>query len=64
MPKELASKISTSTDAVVREEAAKGTPAPRKAAKAAIQSEVWKSRDEKWQKLDGEGRQELGKSRR
>jgi hypothetical protein len=42
-------------------EAKKGTPAPRKAAKSAIQSEVWKSRDANWQKLDGEGKQEANK---
>jgi len=64
MPKELASTIEKSADNVVRAEAAKGTPAPRKAAKSSIQSEVWKSRDSKWEKLDGEGKQEVGKSGR
>lgn len=61
MPKQLASTIEKSADTVVRAEAAKGTPAPRKAAKASIQSEVWKSRDAKWLKLDGEGQQEASK---
>jgi hypothetical protein len=36
-----------------------GVSAP--AAKAEVQREVWKNRDKKWIKLDGEGRQELGK---
>jgi hypothetical protein len=31
------------------------------AAKAAVQSEIWKNRDKKWIKLDGEGKQEAGK---
>lgn len=61
LPKQLAATIEKSADTVVRAEAAKGTPAPRKAAKSSIQSEVWKSRDAKWQKLDGEGKQEAGK---
>lgn len=30
-------------------------------AKGAVQSEVWKNRDKKWVKLDGEGEQEAGK---
>jgi hypothetical protein len=38
-----------------------GVAAP--AAKSAVQSEVWKNRDKKWIKLDGEGRQEAGKAR-
>jgi hypothetical protein len=33
------------------------------AAKPAVQSEVWKNRDKKWIKLEGEGDQEAGKSR-
>lgn len=61
MPKELAATIEKSADRVVRAEAAKGTPAPRKAAKSSIQSEVWKSRDSKWLELDGEGKQEATK---
>jgi hypothetical protein len=39
-----------------------GVSAPE--AKPAIQSEVWKNRDRKWIKLDGEGKQELSKSQR
>lgn len=31
------------------------------AAKGAVQSEVWKTRNEKWERLDGEGKQEAGK---
>ena len=38
-----------------------GVSAP--AAKGAVQSEVWKNRDKKWIKLEGEGAQEAGKSR-
>jgi hypothetical protein len=36
-----------------------GVSAP--AAKSAVQSEVWRNRDSKWIKLDGEGRQEAAK---
>ena len=39
-----------------------GVSAP--AAKSAVQSEVWKNRDKKWIKLEGEGAQEAAKSRR
>jgi len=39
-----------------------GVSAP--AAKGAVQSEVWKNRDKKWIKLDGEGKQEAAKSSR
>lgn len=38
-----------------------GVTAP--AAKSAVQSEVWKNRDKKWVPLEGEGKQEAGKSR-
>jgi hypothetical protein len=61
MPKELAQTIEKRADSVVSRERAKGTAAPRPAAKAAIQSEVWKSRDAKWIQLDGEGVQEATK---
>jgi len=61
MPKELASKIETSADLAVSAERRKGNTAPRPAAKSAIQSEVWKSRDAKWIELDGEGVQESTK---
>ena len=39
-----------------------GVSAP--SAKAAVQSQVWKNRDRKWIKLDGEGAQEAAKSLR
>lgn len=61
MPKELAQKIETSADEAVTAERRKGTTAARPAAKSAIQSEVWKSRDAKWVPLDGEGAQESAK---
>lgn len=61
MPKELASKIESSADLAVSAERKKGVAAPRPAAKSAIQSEVWKSRDAKWIELDGEGAQEATK---
>ena len=38
-----------------------GVSAP--AAKSSVQSEVWRHRDKKWIKLEGEGAQEAGKSR-
>jgi len=58
MPKVLSQQIETSADAAV-----KSSGAPRPAAKGAIQSEVWKSRDSKWIELDGEGKQEVGKKK-
>ena len=61
MPKELAAKIESTADRAVSAERAKGTHAPRPAAKSAIQSEVWRSRDAKWIELDGEGAQEAAK---
>lgn len=61
MPKELASKIESSANQAVSAERAKGSHAPRPAAKSAIQSEVWKSRDARWIELDGEGSQEATK---
>jgi hypothetical protein len=36
-----------------------GVTSPR--AKGAVQQQVWKSRDDKWIQLDGEGKQEAGK---
>jgi hypothetical protein len=61
LPKELARTIEHRADAAVSEERAKGVAAPRPAAKGKIQSEVWRSRDAKWIKLDGEGKQEVAK---
>ena len=48
-------------DAVAASRGYGGVSAP--AAKATVQSEVWKNRDAKWIELDGEGKQELGKKR-
>ena len=46
-------------DAAKSAEGMGGVSAP--AAKGAVQSEVWKNRNKKWIKLDGEGAQESGK---
>ncbi len=61
MPKELASAIEGRADNAVKAKKAAGERAARPAAKSAIQSEVWKTRDSKWIKLDGEGAQEAMK---
>jgi hypothetical protein len=61
MPKELVQTIEGRADKAVRAKAATGARAPRPAAKQDIQSEVWKSRDAKWIKLEGEGKQEAMK---
>ncbi len=61
MPKELATAIEGRADNAVKAKRASGDRAPRPAAKSAIQSEVWKTRDAKWIKLDGEGSQEATK---
>lgn len=61
LPKELAATIESRATAAVTKAAEEGEPAPRPAAKSAIQSEVWRSRDAKWIKLDGEGKQEAAK---
>ena len=61
LPKELAAKIESRADQAVSAERRKGVAAPRPAAKSAIQSEVWKSRDARWIELDGEGVQEAAK---
>lgn len=57
LPRQLAHTIEAS--AKVAADEAGGYPAP--AAKSAIQGEVWKARDKRWVKLDGEGAQEAGK---
>jgi hypothetical protein len=56
-------KLMDSIDADAEKSAAKygGVSAP--AAAPAVQSQVWKNRDKKWIKLEGEGAQEAGKSR-
>jgi hypothetical protein len=59
VPEALANDI----DAATEKSAARygGVSAP--AAKPAVQSEVWRNRDKKWIKLEGEGSQEAAKSR-
>jgi len=61
LPKELAQTIEKRADSMVHKAAADGESAPRPAAKQAIQSEVWRSRDAKWVPLEGEGVQEATK---
>ena len=56
-----AATIEGRAENAVRAKRASGDRAPRPAAKSEIQSEVWKSRDAKWIKLDGEGQQEATK---
>jgi hypothetical protein len=63
MPRELSRTIERRADSAVSEARDEGASNPRPAAKAKIQSEVWKSRDAKWIELEGEGKQELGKQR-
>lgn len=58
MPKTLASEIRKNADQAAQSVSG-GYAAP--AAKASVQSEVWKARDKKWLKLDGEGKQEAAK---
>ncbi len=61
MPKELTATIEGRADTAVAAKRTAGERAPRPAAKSEIQSAVWKSRDAKWVKLDGEGVQEATK---
>ncbi|MBA3452057.1 MAG: hypothetical protein H0T42_03040 [Deltaproteobacteria bacterium] len=61
LPKELAQTIEKRADSMVHAAAAEGAPAPRPAAKQKIQEEVWRTRDAKWQPLEGEGTQEAAK---
>jgi len=61
MPKQLTATIEKDADEAVQDRRAAGAAAPRPAAKSAIQSKVWKNRDSKWIKLDGEGKQESAK---
>jgi len=63
MPKQLSQQIEHSADEAVTAARKSGEAQPRPAAKGAIQSGVWKSRDEKWIELDGEGKQEAKKKR-
>ena len=57
MPASLASDIDVKAKRAAKESGGFAAPA----ATSAIQSEVWKSRDAKWIKLDGEGEQEATK---
>jgi hypothetical protein len=59
VPRKLADDITH--DAEKATESLGGVAAP--AAKSAVQSQVWKNRDKKWLKLEGEGAQEAAKSR-
>jgi hypothetical protein len=63
MPRELAQTIEHRADQAVESARGQGNAAPRPAAKASIQGEVWRSRDAKWVELDGEGKQELTKKK-
>ncbi|MFT3694076.1 MAG: hypothetical protein QM831_13110 [Kofleriaceae bacterium] len=64
LPKEMSKQIEYDADEAVAESKKSGEAQPRKAAKGAIQGKVWKSRDDKWIDLDGEGKQEIGKKKR
>lgn len=64
MPKELSRQIETGADEAVAAARKSGQAAPRPAAKGAIQSKVWESRDSSWVELDGEGKQEVAKQKR
>jgi hypothetical protein len=59
VPAALSSEIAR--DAEKAAEGLGGVAAPE--AKSAVQSQVWRNRDKKWLKLEGEGAQEAGKSR-
>ncbi|HEY1549982.1 MAG TPA: hypothetical protein VGG28_19265 [Kofleriaceae bacterium] len=65
MPVELSHAIEQRADQAVSQAKAANPSAPpaatRTMAKGAIQSGVWDSRNRKWTKLDGEGKQESGK---
>jgi hypothetical protein len=65
MPVELSRAIEQRADQAVSETKAANPSAPatatRTMAKDAIQSGVWDTRNRKWTKLDGEGKQESGK---
>lgn len=61
LPKDLTSTIEKRADMAVKKAYSDGESAPRPAAKSAIQSEVWRSRDANWVPLEGEGSQEAVK---
>jgi hypothetical protein len=58
MPRELARALDANTKAKA---AQSGSPVYAAPAKSAVQSEVWRTRDAKWIKLDGESTQEATK---
>ncbi len=64
MPKELSQQIESGADEAVASARRTGEAAPRPAAKSAIQSKVWESRDASWVELDGEGKQEVAKKKK
>ena len=64
MPKELSRQIEAGADEAVASAKKSGELTPRPAAKSAIQSKVWESRDSSWVELDGEGKQEVAKKRK
>jgi len=64
MPKELSQQIETGADEAVATARRSGEAAPRPAAKSAIQSKVWESRDASWVELEGEGKQEVAKKKK
>ncbi len=59
MPRELATAIDSNT----RDKSKGYGSVYAPAAKSAVQSEVWRTRDSKWIELDGEGKQEAVKHR-
>jgi len=57
IPPRLTQEISVKADQAASAHGGYASPA----AKSAVQSEIWKARDKKWQKLEGEGAQEATK---
>lgn len=57
MPRQLHQEIKTATEQAAKELGGYAAPA----SKSAVQSEVWRNRDKRWIKLDGEGKQEANK---
>ncbi len=59
LPKELRKELKTSNQAIYR-----SNQGDLKKAKSAVQSNMWKTRDKKWIKLEGERKQEKSSSKR
>lgn len=59
IPRQLTQAITTAAETSAKPYG--GASAPTPAAKSAVQGEVWKYRDAKWIRLDGEGAQEANK---